>query len=539
MDRTGSRSLRNNFSYLIFVTLIVLPRRGYFCDGANIFVFASYGEGSRFMAPASIAAELTNRGHNVTALISNAYSYRQDDELYKNISFEIFTHKVPLDVVKERQLRIPRAAFDKSTSWKFDFVRKINKIAAEHIEDCEAILDDKELVKRLLDREFDLAIIDQFWPCSMILAEHVARGHVAMMPTAWMNAIARLNGNPTIFAIVPEVNTGLSPQMTFRQRIKNFFHSFLVSFSKWAVNKLTPVMRKYDICPGYYPSDLYQRAQLVISNVDFAVDFPIATQPHIITVGGLTTRPSKSLSQELEEYVQSSGDDGIIIFSLGTYVTYMKEELIAVFANAFARLPQKVIWQFKGTPPAVVTKVPNIKTMEWLPQNDLLGHNKTRALMYQGGNNGLYEALYHAVPIVVIPLIGDQPDVAARVTSRGMGLKLDIKTITSEKIVDALNAVIHEKQYKETVQQLSAIFHDRPMRPVEKAAFWIEHVIKHGGEYMRSPIHDLTWYEYYLIDVAAFFLLVIVVLVVFIVYSCKFAFRCCKRVCVGKKAKTE
>nr|XP_054764262.1 UDP-glucuronosyltransferase 2B14-like [Lytechinus pictus] len=217
----------------------------------------------------------------------------------------------------------------------------------------------------------------------------------------------------------------------------------------------------------------------------------------------------------------------------------MKEELIAVFANAFARLPQKVIWQFKGTPPAVVTKVPNIKTMEWLPQNDLLGHNKTRALMYQGGNNGLYEALYHAVPIVVIPLIGDQPDVAARVTSRGMGLKLDIKTITSEKIVDALNAVIHEKQYKETVQQLSAIFHDRPMRPVEKAAFWIEHVIKHGGEYMRSPIHDLTWYEYYLIDVAAFFLLVIVVLVVFIVYSCKFAFRCCKRVCVGKKAKTE
>lgn len=74
------------------------------------------------------------------------------------------------------------------------------------------------------------------------------------------------------------------------------------------------------------------------------------------------------------------------------------------------------------------------------------GHNKTRAFMYQGGNNGLYEALYHAVPVVVIPLIGDQPDVAARVKTRGMGLSLDIMTITTEKIVDTLNAVIHEKQ---------------------------------------------------------------------------------------------
>lgn len=97
----------------------------------------------------------------------------------------------------------------------------------------------------------------------------------------------------------------------------------------------------------------------------------------------------------------------------------------------------------------------------------------------------------------------------------------------------------HHSSYKETVKRMSAIFHDRPMRPVEKAAFWIEHVIKHGGEYMRSPIHDLTWYQYYLLDVVAFLLLVLVVVFVFIMYSCKFAFRCCKRVLVGKKAKTD
>lgn len=297
MDRVTSTFTKTvpNFSRL--VVLFLLLRVRIFCDAANIFVFAGYGEGSRFMSSASIAVELAKQGHNVTALISNAYSYRAEDEHYRQISFEVFTHKVPLEVVKERQLRIPKAAYSKKKSWMFDFVTKINTIADEHINDCEAILDDEQLVGRLLDREFDLAIIDQFWPCSMLVAEHVSRRHISIMPAAWMNTIGRLNGNPTIPAIVLEVNTGFNQQMTFKQRIKNLSLSFLVPFSYWVANKFTPLMRKHDICPGLYPSDLYQRAQLLISNVDFALEFPIATQPHVITVGGLTTRPSNPLSQ--------------------------------------------------------------------------------------------------------------------------------------------------------------------------------------------------------------------------------------------------
>ncbi len=42
---------------------------------------------------------------------------------------------------------------------------------------------------------------------------------------------------------------------------------------------------------------------------------------------------------------------------------------------------------------------PNVKTFDWLPQNDLLGHPKIKAFVSHMGANGGYEAAYHGVPI--------------------------------------------------------------------------------------------------------------------------------------------
>jgi glucuronosyltransferase len=39
---------------------------------------------------------------------------------------------------------------------------------------------------------------------------------------------------------------------------------------------------------------------------------------------------------------------------------------------------------------------------------------------------------------------------------------------------------------------------------LEQAVFWTEYVIRHkGAPHMRSAVLDLTWYQYYLLDVIA------------------------------------
>ena len=47
-------------------------------------------------------------------------------------------------------------------------------------------------------------------------------------------------------------------------------------------------------------------------------------------------------SQDMEEFVQSSGENGIVVFSLGSMVSNMSEDRAKVIASAFAQIPQKV-----------------------------------------------------------------------------------------------------------------------------------------------------------------------------------------------------
>ena len=46
--------------------------------------------------------------------------------------------------------------------------------------------------------------------------------------------------------------------------------------------------------------------------------------------------------QEIEEFVQSSGEDGIVAFSLWSMVQNLPEEKANMIASALAQIPQKV-----------------------------------------------------------------------------------------------------------------------------------------------------------------------------------------------------
>lgn len=62
-------------------------------------------------------------------------------------------------------------------------------------------------------------------------------------------------------------------------------------------------------------------------------------------VGPLLTSPSKPLPSKLEEFMQSSGDDGVIVVAFGTTLGTLDKEILAVMARAFAEFPQKFIWK--------------------------------------------------------------------------------------------------------------------------------------------------------------------------------------------------
>lgn len=79
---------------------------------------------------------------------------------------------------------------------------------------------------------------------------------------------------------------------------------------------------------------------------------------------------------------------------------------------------------------------------------------------------------------------------------------------------------------------MGELLHDEPMTSLEKAVWWIEYVIRHkGAKHLRSPAVDLPVYQYYMLDVIGFLLLVTIIPIYLFVKILKFIVRkmCCKK----------
>uniref|UniRef100_M3XRS8 UDP-glucuronosyltransferase n=1 Tax=Mustela putorius furo TaxID=9669 RepID=M3XRS8_MUSPF len=283
-------------------------------------------------------------------------------------------------------------------------------------------------------------------------------------------------------------------------------------------------------------SELRGKAQIWLIRTYWDIEFPRPLLPNVEFVGGLHCKPAKPLPKEMEEFVQSSGENGIVVFTLGSMITNLPEEKANVIASALAQIPQKVLWRFVGKKPDNLG--PNTRLYDWIPQNDLLGHPKTKAFVTHGGTNGIYEAIHHGIPMVGIPLFADQPDNLAHMKAKGAAVILDFHTLSSTDLLNALRMVINNPSYKENAMRLSRIHHDQPIKPLDRAVFWIEFVMRHkGAKHLRPASHDLTWFQYHSLDVIGFLLACVAAAIFVTTQCCLFCYR--KFAKTGKKEKKE
>lgn len=74
------------------------------------------------------------------------------------------------------------------------------------------------------------------------------------------------------------------------------------------------------------------------------------------------------------------------------------------------------------------------------------GHANVKAFLSHGGLNSIYEAMYHGVPVVGVPLFGDHYDSMTRVQAKGMGIMLHWKYMTEDELYQALTSVITDSR---------------------------------------------------------------------------------------------
>merc|ERR1712212_161639 len=190
----------------------------------------------------------------------------------------------------------------------------------------------------------------------------------------------------------------LTDKMTFPQRIKNalFYLLMRIQLELIVDSIYTPFVHRY-FGPDVNYVELFQAADIWLMRSDFTFEYPRPTMPNIVYMQGFQCKPSEPLTAHLEDFVQSSGEHGLIMMTLGSFVGKLPEDITEDIAATFAQLPQKVIWRHTGERPSTLGN--NTLIVDWLPQKDLLGPPKTRVFVAHGGLNGVQEAIYHGVPL--------------------------------------------------------------------------------------------------------------------------------------------
>lgn len=96
-----------------------------------------------------------------------------------------------------------------------------------------------------------------------------------------------------------------------------------------------------------------------------------------------------------------------------------------------------------------------IRVMPWVDQMAVL--EKADAFLTHCGMNSASEALYHGVPLVMLPQTSEQGAVAARTEQLGAGIRLEMTT--PDSIRSAFETVLTETAYRKNTEKIAEGFH--------------------------------------------------------------------------------
>ncbi|ERL86463.1 hypothetical protein D910_03869 [Dendroctonus ponderosae] len=378
--------------------------------------------------------------------------------------------------------------------------------------------------------EFDAVVTEYGWgEAQLALSSYYQCPLVVLISVGGVNSwVNDMLGNPVPISYVPHswMLGDFSQGMNLLERLHNMlfflYDQFLVRFIQFPANDR--IIQSY-MPNGPKAADLYHSPSLVLlgSHSSFRQSTPMA--PNMVEIGGFHIDPPQPLPKDLQLFLDEA-QDGAIFFSMGSHVkskdfSAEKKQLII---NVFGRLKQRVLWKFEDD--ALPEKPSNVMVRKWMPQIDILAHPNIKLFISHGGHGSILEALYHGVPTLMIPVFLDQFNNAFQSESRGFALKLSYRdrNFTEETFHGLIKEMLINPKYRLRAQELSRLFHDRPMKPMETAVYWIEYVIRNkGAEHLKLGSLKLRWFEYYMVDVLLVLVGIVASLVIVLVLAFKWA----------------
>lgn len=487
---------------MIALLLLVLALSSH-NEAANILYAIPFTSKSHNIMLRPIGLELARRGHNVTMITG-----------YEEFDTPPNFHQVVADntTIWEATGTGRPNVFTTVDNTPEEFHHQL--LWKGNLAQTEISLKSPEVQKFLQkDNQYDLVISELFFQEATYMLAHKYNAPLILV-TTYGNCMKHnmLVRNPLQLAsVLPEFIKVEEPS-SFWGRLRSLYFTCYdyVWWRYWYLNKQAELAKKY--IPNLkepMPSliEMQRNASLVLVNSHFTFDGPMALLPNIIEVGGLHFKEStKPLPKDLQKAMDSA-KHGVVYMNFGSNVrsSELSKEKKDAFLKVFGQLKQTVLWKWEEDD--LPNKPDNVIIKKWMPQKDILSHPNVKVFIAHGGLIGMQEAIYHGVPVLGVPIYGDQYNNLLTAKQQGFGNILDYHDINEQNIAALLHDMLKDRSYKDKAEEISRRFLDRPVSALDTAMFWIEYVIRHkGAEFIKNPAARLSWIEYNMLDVYAFVL---------------------------------
>jgi glucuronosyltransferase len=145
--------------------------------------------------------------------------------------------------------------------------------------------------------------------------------------------------------------------------------------------------------------------------------------------------------QNLQKWMNGA-EHGVIFFSMGSNAksSLFPKEMIEIFMNTLGKLKERVI--FKWEADELPGKPDNVLVAKWLPQNEILNHKNIKLFISHCGLGSTIEALHYAVPVIGMPIYGDQISNAYFVQAEGWGIVVAMDRMSEESFSKGVHEML-------------------------------------------------------------------------------------------------
>ncbi|XP_011409643.1 PREDICTED: 2-hydroxyacylsphingosine 1-beta-galactosyltransferase-like isoform X2 [Amphimedon queenslandica] len=260
-------------------------------------------------------------------------------------------------------------------------------------------------------------------------------------------------------------------------------------------------------------------------------EYPKSNLPLVDYVGPFISKKPDPLPSDIQSWLDSKKEKSVVYISMGT-VVHTSQKIAQAFYNGIPN-DYSVLWS--ATSEIILDLVKNddrYLVKSWIPQISALNHPSISLAILHGGAGGVHQALYFGIPMIVIPIGGDQPGNAFKVQYWKLGIHLDHNEITPDDLKQSI-LKIESGPYRNNAKKMSIIM--KNAGGVKRAVELIEFYAAVGYDHLVPAYvkYHWSWIQYHNVDVQALLLAIGALML----YLCFKLIKCMCQCCCCRNAK--